>query len=275
MSEDLMMMLILALIVLAGFGGVAYFVILKSVRLGKIRKTFQAMLDDDGYQYIPEGNPLRLQMRDRIRAFDDLMLTNISIEVKEAAFKKIDNADVYLNYYEWEKRRTFLTTRRGRKYRETEVELHLRTGVYIPIDLGVPCMIVRGRLSSGEEEKMEMKYGLPTPPEKGIPEFDVLFVCKGPSPMVVSSVLSIETQREILSFNGTYPIVEGEIKHLVIYFNEHGINVTMEKAPDVEQMKALVEFSVMLFHQLSRSAKTSQQEKKGEGEDDGIYRVPD
>ena len=83
--------------------------------------------------------------------------------------------------------------------------------------------------------------------------------------MVVSSVLSIETQREILSFNGTYPIVEGEIKHLVIYFNEHGINVTMEKAPDVEQMKALVEFSVMLFKQLSRSAKNSQQEEKEKG----------
>lgn len=268
-SEFLSILLTILLFVLFIAGGVLYHFFAKAFRYGQIRKTFEDLVQNDGFQAVVPGDPFIGQLTQRFRAFDDPILSNITINIREAAFKKIGDLDVCLNYYEWEKSRTFLTHSRGREYRETEVELHLRAGVYIPVELSIPRMFIRGRLDPAEEDKMELTQGIPTPPEKGIPDFDRFFVCKGPSSTVVSRLFTLEVQKAILSHAGNFPLIPGDFRHLMIYFNEHGMNVTMEKLITGNEMRALLEFALMLHGEIKKTLKPS-----GEGEED-VYKAPD
>ena len=267
-SESLSVLFTILLLVLLTVGGVLYYFLAKTFRYGQIRKAFEDLTENDGFQTVAPGDPLISQLAMRIRSFDDPLLTSVSINLREAAFKKIDDIDIYLNYYEWEKRRTFLTTRRGREYRETEVELHLRAGVYIPVETGVMRMFIRGRLDPDKEEKMEIAHGIPTPPEKGIPDFDRFFVCKGPNSVVVGKLMTLEMQKAILSYVGNYPLTPGDFRHLSIYFDEHGMNVTMEQAITGDQMRSLVEFALLLQREINKTVKKS-------GEDSDLYVAPE
>ncbi len=267
-ADFISLLVFIVLFVILTVGGVIYYYFTKTLRYGQIRKAFDDLIQNDGFQPVAPEDPLISQLTRRIRSFDDPILTNVKVNVREAAFKKTDETDIYLNYYEWEKTRTFIVQRRGRDYRETEVELHLRAGVYIPVQLGVPRMYVRGRLDDAGEEKMETAQGIPTPPDKGIPDFDKYFVCKGANSVVVGSLMSMEVQKAILAHVGNYPLVPGDFRHLMMYFDEHGMNITIEKAINGEQFRALLEFSILLLREIKKTQGIS-------GEEEDIYKAPE
>lgn len=268
-ADFISLLVFIILFVILTAGGVIYYYFAKTFRYGQIRKAFDDLIQNDGFQPVAPEDPLISQLTRRIRSFDDPILTNVTVNVREAAFKKADETDIYLNYYEWEKTRTYIVQRRGREYRETEVELHLRAGVYVPVQLGVPRMYVRGRLDDAGEEKMETAHGIPTPPDKGIPDFDRYFVCKGPNSVVVGKLMSLEVQKAILAYVGNYPLVPGDFMNLVMYFDEQGMNITMEKALKTEQYRSLIEFSLLLLREIRKTREVS-----GEG-DEEIYKMPE
>ena len=256
MNDLIISVVAFIVLLLLVFSKPIYYWAVRNSSYGRIKNTFKNLINSDGYQQIEDNNPIKAQLEREIRKFDDPILTNIDIDIMLLAHKKVNGVDVYLNYYEWEKSRTHMVETRHGKRRVKQIELRLKSGVYIPIPTGAPRMLVRGRLGTSQEEKMELEQGRPTPPIKGVPQFDVLFVCKGPNPMAVSSLITMEAQKDILSFNGVYPVIDEALKHLVIYIHENGMNITMDKAPDAEQMKALVEFSIMLYNSFKKTGET-------------------
>lgn len=245
-----------------GITGFLYYFFVKNIHYARIRKAFGDLMLDGGFRPIMLNDPIIDRLTDRIRAFDDFMLHNINIRIREAALKRIDETDIYLIYYEWEKKRTFIMTPTAEDSRETQVELHLRCGVFIPIELNITRVSVRGRLDPVEERKMKLAHGISTPPERGIPDFNRLFVCKGTEPAEVSSLITREVQEAMLNYAGKFPLNPDGFRDTIIYFNEHGMNVAIEKDLNGDHMRSLLEFALLLYGEIKKTPKPAGEDKE-------------